>query len=163
MIVSFRIDKHAGKCNKSPEIQNFHYILNRCKMRYEMGNTSANASRTIMIVDDELYFRQLLRDILVGEGFTVVAEASNGVEAVDEFRKHHPEITIMDIFMPGENGIDALKEIISIDKDASVLIYTGMGFDDDAEVALRAGAKEVILKTFSPEEVTAVINKVLAG
>ncbi len=128
-----------------------------------MENTSAKASITIMIVDDELYFRQLLREMLVEAGFTIVAEASNCNEAIDEYRKHRPEITIMDIFMPGENGIDALKEIIAIDKNAKVLIYTGMGFDEDAEVALRAGAKEVILKTFSPEEVTAIVNKVLTG
>ena len=93
----------------------------------------------ILIVEDEIYFRQLLRDILVEAGFTIVAEASNGIEAIDEYRKHRPEITIMDIFMPGENGIDALKEIISIDKNAKILIYTGLGFDEDAEVALRAG------------------------
>jgi two-component system chemotaxis response regulator CheY len=128
-----------------------------------MENSSAKASKTIMIVDDELYFRQLLRDILVEAGFTIVAEASSGTEAIDEYRNHRPEITIMDIFMPGENGIDAIKEIISFDKNAKILIYTGMGFDDDADVALKAGAKEVILKTFSPEEVTVVINKVLAG
>jgi two-component system chemotaxis response regulator CheY len=128
-----------------------------------MENTSSKASKTIMIVDDEHYFRQLLRDILVEAGFTIVAEASSGTEAIYEYRKHRPELTIMDIFMPGENGIDAIKEIISFDKNAKILIYTGMGFDDDAEVALRAGAKELILKTFSPEEVTAVINRVLAG
>jgi two-component system chemotaxis response regulator CheY len=57
--------------------------------------------KTIMIVDDEIYFRQLLRDILVEAGFTIVAEASNGIEAIDEYRKHRPEITIMDIFMAG--------------------------------------------------------------
>jgi two-component system chemotaxis response regulator CheY len=128
-----------------------------------MENTSAKASRTIMIVDDELFFREMLRDVLSEAGFTIVAEASDGIEAVDKFRKHHPEITIMDIFMPEENGIAAIKEIISIDNNAKVLIYTGIGFDEDVEVALKAGAKEVILKSFSPEEVTEVINKVLAG
>jgi two-component system chemotaxis response regulator CheY len=69
----------------------------------------------------------------------------------------------MDIFMPEKNGIDAIKEIIALDADAKILIYTGLGFDDDAEVALRAGARDVVLKTFSPEEVTGVIKRVLAG
>ncbi len=116
-----------------------------------------------MIVDDELFFRQLLRDILVEAGFTIVAEAANGIEAVDMYRKHRPEITIMDIFMPEENGVAAIKEIIAFDKNAKILIYTGIGFDEDVEVALKAGGKEVILKSFSPEEVTAVVNKMLAG
>jgi two-component system chemotaxis response regulator CheY len=128
-----------------------------------MDNTSAKASRTVMIVDDELFFRQMLRDTLVEAGFTIVAEASNGIEAVDMYRRHRPDITIMDIFMPEENGVAAIKKIIAFDKNAKVLIYTGIGFDEDAEVALQAGAKEVILKSFSPEEVTAVINKVLTG
>jgi two-component system chemotaxis response regulator CheY len=128
-----------------------------------MENTSAKASRTVMIVDDELFFRQMLRDILVEAGFTIIAEASNGIEAVDMYRKHRPEITIMDIFMPEENGVAAIKEIISFDKNAKILIYTGIGFDEDVEVALQAGAKEVILKSFSPEEVTAVVNKMLTG
>ena len=116
-----------------------------------------------MIVDDELFFRQMLREILVEAGFTIVAEASDGIEAVEKYREHCPEITIMDIFMPEENGIAAIKEILSFDKNAKVLIYTGIGFDEDVEVALQAGAKEVILKSFSPEEVKAVVKKVLTG
>jgi len=116
-----------------------------------------------MVVDDELFFRQMLRDVLVEAGFTIVAEASNGVEAVEKYRKHRPEITIMDIFMPEENGIAAIKEIISYDRNAKVLIYTGVGFDEDVEVALQAGAKEVILKSFSPEEVKEVVIKILTG
>jgi two-component system chemotaxis response regulator CheY len=116
-----------------------------------------------MIVDDELFFRQMLREILVEAGYTVVAEAKNGIEAVAMYREHRPEITVMDIFMPEENGVAAIKEIIAFDKNAKILIYTGVGFDEDAEVALQAGAKDVILKSFSPEEVTAVINKVLTG
>lgn len=116
-----------------------------------------------MIVDDELFFRQMLRDVLVEAGFTIVAEASNGIEAIAKYRKHCPEITIMDIFMPEENGIAAIKEILSFDKNAKVVIYTGIGFDEDVEVALQAGAKEVILKSFSPEEVRTVVNKLLTG
>jgi len=128
-----------------------------------MDNTSAMPSATVMIVDDELFFREMLRDVLVNAGFNVIAEALDGDEAVDKYRMHRPDITVMDIFMPGKNGIDAIKEIIAFDADARILIYTGLGFDDDAEVALRAGARDVVLKTFSPEEVTGVIKRVLAG
>jgi len=128
-----------------------------------MDNTSAMPSATVMIVDDELFFREMLRDVLVNAGFNVIAEALDGDEAVDKYRMHRPDITVMDIFMPEKNGIDAIKEIIAFDADARILIYTGLGFDDDAEVALRAGARDVVLKTFSPEEVTDVINRVLAG
>jgi len=127
-----------------------------------MDITSASGCAMVMIVDDELFFREMLRDILVKAGFQVVAEASDGVEAVEQYRRHRPQITVMDIFMPEQNGIDAIREIISFDPDARILIYTGMGFDEDVEVALKAGAREVILKTFLPEEVTEVINRVLS-
>ena len=128
---------------------------------YKMDNNSSQASVTVMIVDDELFFRKMLREILEQEGVPVVAEAANGIEAVTEYRLHRPEIVIMDIFMPEKNGIEALKEIVAMDRNARVLIYTGVGFDEDIEVALCAGAKEVILKTFSPEEVVEVINRVM--
>ncbi len=128
-----------------------------------MDSTTSSVSATVMIVDDELFFRKMLRDILSKEGFTIIAEASDGDEAVAQYRRHRPMITIMDIFMPEKNGIAAIKEIRAFDKDAKVLIYTGIGFDEDVEVALQVGAKEVVLKSFSPEEVIEVVNRVLAG
>jgi two-component system, chemotaxis family, chemotaxis protein CheY len=127
-----------------------------------MDNTSAKSSAKVMIVDDERFFREMLRDVLVNAGYKVVAEALDGNEAVEKYRIHRPDITVMDIFMPEMNGIDAIKEIIAFDADARVLIYTGLGFDEDVEVALQSGAKDVILKTFFPEEVTDVIKRVLA-
>jgi two-component system chemotaxis response regulator CheY len=130
-------------------------------MGYKMDNKSSRAAITVLIVDDELFFRIMLRDMLEKEGFSVVAEATNGVEAITKYRLHRPGITIMDIFMPEKNGIEALKEIVAMDRNARVLIYTGVGFDEDIEVAMRAGAKEVVLKTFSPEEVTEVITRVM--
>ncbi len=130
-------------------------------MGYKMDKRSSRASVTVLIVDDELFFRIMLRDILEKEGFSVVAEAANGVEAITKYRLHRPEITIMDIFMPEKNGIEALKEIVAMDRNARVLIFTGIGFDEDIEVAMQAGAKEVILKTFSPDEVTEVITRVM--
>ena len=128
-----------------------------------MDNTSAWPSKTVMIVDDELFFREMLRELLVNAGFKVVAEALDGNDAVEKFRRHRPDITIMDIFMPEKNGIDAIKEIIAFDPNARVLIYTGLGFDEDVAVALQAGARDVVLKNYFPDEVTDVINRVLAG
>ncbi len=132
-------------------------------MGQKMDSATSSVSATVMIVDDELFFRKMLRDILEKEGFTIIAEASDGDEAVAQYRKHRPMITIMDIFMPEKNGIAAIKEIMAFDKDARVLIYTGVGFDEDVEFALQVGAKEVVLKSFSPEEVIEVVNNVLAG
>ncbi len=128
-----------------------------------MDNSSSRVSRTIMIVDDELFFRELLRDMLEKEGFTIVAEATDGAEAVAKYRDHRPEITIMDIFMPGENGIDATREIVSFDENAKVLICSGIGYDDDIEAAMKAGARGIIVKPFFPAEVMETIAKVMGG
>ncbi len=122
---------------------------------------SSHAPRTILVVDDELFFRELLRNILEKAGFTVVAEAADGIEAVEKYREHRPDIIIMDIFMPGKHGIDATKEIVSFDGNARVLICSGVGFNDDVEAALQAGAKDVVLKPFIPEEIVEIINKAM--
>jgi two-component system chemotaxis response regulator CheY len=121
-----------------------------------------SASRTVMIADDEIFFRELLRDILTNAGFTIVAEAADGSEAVEKYRAHRPAVTIMDIFMPGTNGIEATKEIVSLDNNARVLICSGVGYDENVEAALKAGAREVIFKPFIPEEVMQAIDKALA-
>lgn len=128
-----------------------------------MDNNSGHSKRTVMIVDDELFFRELLRDILKKQGYSIVAEAVDGVEAVEKYRIHRPEITIMDIFMPEGNGIEAVRDIVSLDKDARVLICSGVGYDDDINAALQAGAKDVIYKPFFPMEVIGVIDRVMGN
>ena len=128
-----------------------------------MDTTSPQGFRKIMIVDDELFFRELLRDMLEREGFTIVAEATDGAEAVAKYRELHPEVTVMDIFMPGENGIDATREIVAFDPNAKVLICSGVGYDDDIDAALQAGARGIIYKPFMPAEVFDSIAKVTGG
>jgi two-component system chemotaxis response regulator CheY len=127
----------------------------------ELAINSSNLNKTIMIVDDELFFRKLLRDILEEEGFTAILEAEDGTEAVEKYLQHRPELTVMDIYMPGKNGIDATKEIFSFDKNAKVLICSGTGYDDDVKFASKIGARGVILKPFIPKEVIEIINRAL--
>ena len=126
-----------------------------------MDTTSSFSNKTIMIVDDELFFREVLRDILTQGGFTVVAEVADGSEAFAKYRFHRPAITIMDIFMQGKNGIEATQEIVSFDKDAKVLICSGVGFDEDIDAAYQAGACGVILKPLIPDEILETIKKVM--
>jgi len=117
----------------------------------------------ILIVDDELFFRQVLREILEKIGFTVVAEATDGNDAVRKFREHRPHLTIMDIYMPDKNGIDATREMITIDSNAKVLVCSASDYDCDTRAALDAGAKASLLKPFVPKEVFEGIKKVLTG
>jgi len=118
---------------------------------------------TVLIVDDELFFRGLLRDILGKAGLNVVADAANGTEAVELYRKHSPAIVLMDIYMPEKSGIESIKEIMAIDPRAKILICSGVGYDMDLDAAMQAGARGVIYKPFYDEEVLDTIEKTLAG
>jgi len=122
----------------------------------------AQVSKTVMIVDDELFFRKLLGTILTEKGFSVVTEASDGVEAVEKYSLHRPDLVILDIYMPQKNGFDATKDILSLNPKAKVLICSGMGYDDDVKAALAIGARDVILKPFIPQEVIEIVSRVLA-
>jgi two-component system chemotaxis response regulator CheY len=127
----------------------------------DMENNSSHLSGTVMIVDDELFFRKMLRDILEEKGITVVAEAEDGLETVEKYRQHQPDIIILDIYMPGSSGFEAAREILSYDSNAKVLICSGSGYDEDVEAALSTGARDIILKPFIPKEVLDIVGKLL--
>lgn len=117
----------------------------------------------ILIVDDEIFFRQVLRDVLDKIGFTVVGEAADGDEAVEKYRALRPHIVIMDIYMPDKNGIDATREMVALDKNARVLVASASDFDCDTQAALDAGAKAILMKPFVPREVYDAVRKILTG
>lgn len=128
-----------------------------------METGQSQRAATIMIVDDEIFFRGLLRDILTKEGFKVIAEAANGADAVALYRQHKPDLVLMDIYMPEKSGIESTRDIMAIDPQAKILICSGVGYDQDLDAALQAGARGVIYKPFFDEEVLQIINKALAG
>lgn len=123
--------------------------------------TSADTP-SVLIVDDEQFFRLVLRTMLEDAGFSVIAEASDGDEAVLKFKEFAPTLIFMDIYMPSKNGIEALREIISLDPAAKILICSGTGYDDDIAAALQAGARGVIFKPFYDQEVLETVRNVLA-
>ena len=117
----------------------------------------------VLVVDDEQFFREVLRSMLQKDGFRVVAEASGGDEAVEMFRKFSPGLVLMDIYMPGKNGIEATRDIIAFAPEAKILICSGTGYDDDINAAIQAGAKGIIYKPFYDEEVMGTIRTLLAA
>lgn len=117
----------------------------------------------ILIVDDETFYRDSLRDMLGRIGFTVVAEAADGREAVQKFLAHRPHIVIMDVYMPGKNGIDATREMIALDKNARVLTSSASGCDSDTQAVMKVGAKGTLKKPFDPREIYELVKKVLCG
>jgi len=114
----------------------------------------------IMIVDDALFMRNLLRGILEEEGWEIVGEAADGAEAVEKYLELRPDVTTMDIVMPKKSGIEALTEITRLDRGARVVMCTAMGQESLVDEAKRAGARGYIIKPFDPQRVKAIISKV---
>lgn len=123
---------------------------------------TSSLNPTVLLADDEQFFRQVLGKILGDADLTVVAEASDGEEAVLKFRESAPTLVFMDIYMPNRNGIEATRDIMAINPDAKILICSGTGYDDDIDAALKAGAKGVIFKPFFAEEVIETVRNILA-
>ncbi len=115
----------------------------------------------ILVADDAAFMRQMIREIVEAEGHEVVAEASDGVEAVDQFKAHHPDLVTMDIVMPRRSGIDAVKGILEIDSTACVVMCSALGQETLVTEALQAGARDFIVKPFKPDSVVKTVNKAL--
>jgi len=105
--------------------------------------------------------RRNLKNILLAEGHTVLAEATNGVQAFVEYENHRPDLVTMDISMPILNGIDGTKKILDAYPDAKIVMVSALNQKRMILTALQFGAKHYIIKPFSPEKVSEVVNEVL--
>lgn len=113
----------------------------------------------VLIVDDAMFMRKLLRQILEAKGFEVVGEAENGLAAVKLYSELKPDIVTMDITMPEVDGIRAVELIINDYPNANIVMCSAMGQQDMVTRALQAGAKDFISKPFVKEKALAVIEK----
>ena len=118
-------------------------------------------SKRILIVDDASFMRKMMGDILSKNGFEVVGEAGDGMEAVEKYEELKPDLVTMDITMPEMTGIEALKEILEEDPDAKIVMCSAMGQQAMVQEALDAGALEFIVKPFKPDRVLEAISKTL--
>jgi DNA-binding NarL/FixJ family response regulator len=121
-------------------------------------------SISVLLADDQPLLRRGFRMILEAEpDLTVTAEAGDGAEAVDLTRRHAPDVVLMDIRMPGTDGIEATRRITVAHPDVRVLVLTTFDLDEYAFGALRAGASGFLLKDVRPAELVAAIRTVAAG
>ena len=115
----------------------------------------------VLIADDASFMRQMIREIIEPEGYEVVGEATNGIEAVDQFEQLHPDIVTMDIVMPKRSGIDAVKGILAKHPGAKVVMCSALGQETLVMEALQAGARDFIVKPFKPDSVISTLEKIL--
>jgi DNA-binding NarL/FixJ family response regulator len=118
----------------------------------------------VLVADDQSMVRAGFRVLLSGQdGIEVVAEASNGLEAVDKAARYHPNVVLMDIRMPELDGLEATRRILAADKTARILILTTFDLDEYVYEALRIGASGFVLKDDPPEQLLAAIQTVAGG
>jgi two-component system NarL family response regulator len=118
----------------------------------------------ILIADDHPIFRQGIAAVIDSEpGMTVVAEASNGREAVEQFRRHRPDVALIDLKMPELDGVGAITAIRAEFPGANVLVLTTYDRDEDIYRSVRAGAKSYLLKDAPAHELLAALRDVSQG
>lgn len=118
----------------------------------------------VFSVDDHPLLHEGLATIIRNQSdLLLVAEASNGREAIQRFREHTPDVTLMDLRLPDMSGIDAMTAIRSEFPDARVIILTTFAGDVEIQRALQAGARAYVLKSMPPKELVEVIRQVHAG
>ncbi|AGK97803.1 response regulator [Clostridium pasteurianum] len=115
----------------------------------------------VLIVDDAAFMRMMIKDILEKNGFEVIGEASNGLKAVELYKKERPDVVTMDITMPDMDGIEAVKAIREFDPTARVIMCSAMGQQTMVMDAIKAGAKDFIVKPFQSDRVLEAIRKAI--
>lgn len=117
--------------------------------------------QTVIIADDAQFMRLMLKDILEDMGLTVVAEATDGHQAVADYLELRPDLVMLDITMPGLDGVAACREILTHDPHARVVMISALGQKDEVLAAVRAGAGDFVIKPFEAERVEVTVRSLL--
>ncbi len=116
----------------------------------------------LLVVDDAMIMRKLIRDVAIEAGWEVAGEASNGAEAVALYEKLRPDLVTMDLVMPVMGGNEALRQIRAADPDARVVVVTALDQKQTLTESIRDGALDFIVKPFDRERIIGFLKKVRA-
>jgi two-component system chemotaxis response regulator CheY len=122
---------------------------------------SDRGSIKVLVVDDAAFMRVVLKDILTANGFEHIVEAPDGAAAIAAYQQHRPDLTTMDINMPGTDGMQALRQILQMNPAAKVVMVTSVEQKHVIQEAIKLGARDYIVKPFERGMVATVINRVL--
>ena len=115
----------------------------------------------VLVVDDAIFMRKMISDIIEGNDMEVVGEADTGALAVEKYKELKPDLVTMDIIMPEMNGIDAVRQIMLNDPQARIVMCSALGQQALVQDALAAGARDFLIKPFNPSRVLEVVSKIL--
>ena len=119
-------------------------------------------SHSILIADDAEFMRAILGEIIEDMEWTVAGEASDGKEAIAQYRKLRPDLVLLDITMPNLDGTEALKAILEEDPQAQVVMITALGQKDQVLNAIKAGARDFIIQPFDHDRVAHTLAGILS-
>lgn len=114
-------------------------------------------SKTILIVDDAVFMRMKLKKIIQAYGFQVI-EANDGLQALEIFKEHKPDLVLMDISMPEMDGLTSLRHMMDYDHNIPVIMCSAIGQESKILEAGRLGAKDFIVKPFKDKEIEEVLT-----
>ncbi len=119
-------------------------------------------AKTLLITDDAMIIREIIKDLATSAGWEVVGEASNGQEAIDRYRELRPDVMTLDMVMPEHDGLHALHGIMEFDPKAKVLVVSALDQRDVLKDAFKAGAADFVCKPFDKQELHATLGRLLA-
>ncbi|MCL0087243.1 response regulator [Dehalococcoidia bacterium] len=114
----------------------------------------------VLVVDDAQFMRMRATKLLTQNGYEVI-EAANGVEAVQKYKEERPDAVMLDITMPDMDGLEALKQLRKIDPGARIAMVTAMGQQSIVLEAIKAGARDFVVKPFDPNRVLTAVQKMI--
>jgi len=117
--------------------------------------------KRVLIVDDSIFQRKLIRLALEKEGFRILDEAETGSDAIQKFKQFQPHLVIMDTFLPELDGISVLREMKKINVNADVIMMSSYSIKEKLMQASELGAKKYLIKPFKTEKLMEAINEVL--
>ncbi|HEY2790257.1 MAG TPA: response regulator [Gaiellales bacterium] len=115
----------------------------------------------VLIVDDAAFMRKMLGDVLAKGGHEVIGEGANGAEAITQYQALRPDIMTLDITMPEKDGLAALREILTLEPGAKIVMCSALGQESKVLEAIKSGAKDFVVKPFQPDRVLDAIGKAL--
>ena len=116
-------------------------------------------AKTLLVTDDAAIIRAKIKEIALNAGWTIVAEARNGKEAVDLYTEHRPAVVTVDLVMPEYDGIYALREILTLDPNAKVIVVSAIGQKTILKDAFKLGAADFIVKPFDKQTFTKTLEQ----
>jgi two-component system chemotaxis response regulator CheY len=119
-------------------------------------------SSRVLICDDTMFMRMVIRRVLETHGYTIVGEADTGSDAVAKYATLRPDIVTMDVVMPDQGGIDALRRLRALDPRACVVMCSALGQEQLVQEARGAGAADFLVKPFQADDLVATVARALA-